>query len=750
MKILPITGLLLFSLSVFALGDKQYTIVEQNSKKGLANHKGDLIIPARYEDLGWSAGSLKVINNVVGYKKGHLWGLLNLKNEKIAEPVYTTLRPFASTYLIASQRGKFSNRNFYGLIDTSGKMVVPFNYYTLEASGDLLIASLNPEDRLVKYGIIDHRNRVVVPIDYKQIRPVNQEVFSVKNFNDEVFLLNRKGKLQYNFPVDDASEYVNGLAVIDKNGKKGVVDEDGKLVLAPQFKKILIQDGNINALPFPEWDVFDLHLKQIGNYQYDQIRPVGPGRYVVNLDKQQFLISGENIVLSPIREYQIGNFKDSLAILNANGKKGIITRNGKIVFEPQFDSIYLTGRFLFLAKKQHQDKMEWLVLNHRLDTLNDQNISQVKYLNESVVAVFNKKFWGILDVMGKEVSPCKYEIIESLDQDYLFIRFLGQEGVMDNRGNWLVTPVKGTLHFINPRLYVAASNYCKSSIFADQKEIFCTENQLEPTPYGFREVTSTGKQGFVGFNGKQILYPVYDSISDCMEDHIFIYQKDGKFGIMDTRGKILTRLDDNDYQDLYPISEDFLGVKINGKFGFVDVDGKLRVANRYDAIGRYKNGLAAIQLLGKWGFIDRIERLTIQPRYDEVGEFEEGVCVVKSKGKFGLVDRKDELVHGFEYDSIWLNEHKRFYTIRDDKFGLMSNKGMELMYPKYETINDLGNGFVIARRRGKFGLLTVEGVNEIPMVYDQMIYDPYNELYLGMKNKEWETFPNPNIEQRMN
>ena len=61
---------------------KSYTVIEKDMKKGLLNEKGDLIIPAIYDDLGWTKGSFAVINEVLGYKQNNNWGLLALNNKK--------------------------------------------------------------------------------------------------------------------------------------------------------------------------------------------------------------------------------------------------------------------------------------------------------------------------------------------------------------------------------------------------------------------------------------------------------------------------------------------------------------------------------------------------------------------------------------------------------------------------------------------------------------------------------------------
>ena len=58
--------------------------------------------------------------------------------------------------------------------------------------------------------------------------------------------------------------------------------------------------------------------------------------------------------------------------------------------------------------------------------------------------------------------------------------------------------------------------------------------------------------------------------------------------------------------------------------------------------------------------------------------------------------------------------------------------------PRFDHVKDLNNGYVIADRKGKYGLLSNEGVSIIPMIYEELIYDEINDLYLAAETAQWE------------
>ena len=105
-----------------------FSIIEQDQKKGLVDQNGDIVIPIEYQDLGWSKGQQLVMNELLGYKENGLWGLINIKNQKITPATYTALHPFDQNSIIAAKKGRYSNKVFYGIISRKGKILVDFKF----------------------------------------------------------------------------------------------------------------------------------------------------------------------------------------------------------------------------------------------------------------------------------------------------------------------------------------------------------------------------------------------------------------------------------------------------------------------------------------------------------------------------------------------------------------------------------------------------------------------------------------------
>ena len=96
-------------------------------------------------------------------------------------------------------------------------------------------------------------------------------------------------------------------------------------------------------------------------------------------------------------------------------------------------------------------------------------------------------------------------------------------------------------------------------------------------------------------------------------------------------------------------SSGFLRVVENGKYGFVDTDGKLRIAPEYDKAENFSADRAAVSKGGKWGFIDSRGKLVVPMEWDSVGRFSEGLAWVSRERRTGFVNKTGVLVIPLQY-----------------------------------------------------------------------------------------------------
>lgn len=730
--------LLLFSFTHTSYAGSQFSIFELDNKKGLINEKGEVIIPAEHEDLGWSKGLPLVIDNTIGFKREGKWGLLNTKNQKIIGAEYLDLYPFDEQSLVCSRKYFGDITRQFGLITTKGKLLLPFKYDLLEANHTRLIARTKDRNN-ISYALLDKNGKVYLPFQYKRIVPLNTTLYAVSEDLYEYSLYRQDGVQVSAEKYDSVAAFQHGYARVFKNGRQGLIDQHGKRVVEVDYERINVQsDGKVLVKPFSKWTLLDGQNQPRGVFYYEKVSPFDKRAFKASVGDIQALVNLSDEPLTSFKNYSFLQLSDTLVSYSLNGKQGIASVSGNEIVAPVYDSVFIDTPHLLLYSAV-SDQKGWRLAGLDGSILSNENYDDIRRLNAEFFKMKKEKYWGLMNAEGREVVFCKYDSIENFFENRLKVHFFGENGILNDKGEWIILPQKQQVDLLPGNKYLRRSIYGSEVKSFDGTVDFKTDYFLYIHGNDFLEKDLDGYFGLFDKAGRRLCETIYTSISLAQEDSIFVAKKDSATSFITRGGKTLARLDPR-FQQIMPMSEIFIGVKIDGKYGFVDPNGDLRIANRYEAIGPFNEGLAPVKILGKWGFVNKVEHLVIQPRYDEIPVYAEGLFIVKQDQKYGLIDTKGNIVARTEYDEIRKLESGAFLSRINDKIGLINSLGRTMILPRFDRLQDLGNGLIIATRKNKYGLLSSNGMDVIPMIYDEIVYDPINDLYLCKEESQWREY----------
>ncbi len=718
---------------VFAEEEEEYSIIEKDHKKGLVNKKGRVLIPAEYEDLGWTNGGTQLLENVIGFKIDDLWGILNTKNERITEPLYKSLTRFNENWIIASKKLPYNTSIVYGVINAKGNAEIAFKYQALQVHNNNLIASVYENEKFL-YGILDNSSKQIIPLKYDRIEILAKDLYEVTQ-NDHKAVFDDDGKNITGFSLDSVKILENNFVLTFKNGKKGFISSDGTFIIQPKYKDIKFENGKIRVQKFHEWHAFENTYQQLATYAYDEIIPKGEGIYKVIVGEAQALIHESDSLLTSFSNFHIQEQFGEWISVKQDGKSGVLRFDGTMFLEPKYDSVKFVHQ-VFIVKFKRDGKRGWSLVNKLGKVITDQVYDEIDWLGDSFFKAKRDKYWGIINTLGEEIIFCKYDSIIQYTEGKLLVKFLGEDGILNLDGSWEILPQNKDIEIIGPMRYLIRSPYGSYVAFYPKTLDFSAEYFLYQHGERYLEKTLDLKFGLLDEEGNRVIKSEFDEISDLQEDSIYYAKSENRYSFISKSGRILNKNDDR-FEAINEMTEEFIGVKIDDRWGFVDVNGKLRISNQYENVGFFNEGLAPIKILGRWGYINKREDLIVQPRYDTVYHFQGGLCEVVRKGKYGLINSKGKITLECEYDSLYRLNTGGFITCRDNKNGLVSNEGRLLILPRFDNIVDLDNGFVIASRKNKFGLTSIDGVSIIPMIYEKLKYDRYNDVYLATKSPEW-------------
>jgi hypothetical protein len=699
MRILVFTFCLL--LVNFAFADS-YEIYSENGKMGIKNERGQVLVPASFESLGWSDGSFSVIGNITGYRIGEHWGILNLKSEFITKADFESLVYGGADNIIA--RKKINPvQSKTGCINLRGEVKIPFQYEGITIHGLRAIVFTLSNARY-QYGLVDLTNREVIPLKYRSINPLGTLRYAVENEYNKIALFSEEGKAITDFVIDSVSGFTYSKAIIYENLKQGIINRDGEIVLKPMYREIKIEsDNKVKVQDFHNWLFLDEKNNTISSIQADEIKSLSDDFFLIKQSGKQGLIDSQLQHIIPIQYSRLERITPAQYIARAGKKTGVINLDNTPAIPFKYDSLATDKNTL----RAFQRIEGWSLIDSDNHSLTHKYYDWIGPSQENLFPVINNHYWGAINNRGEEVIHCVFDSLIEITQDFIVVKFRGSYGIINPQQTWLVAPQKLPIKIIN--------NYT----------------------YTQQEFNNTMLKNFSG----EVFY-FSDNKLDFQKEFFVEYLPDGTEKKVDYEGRLLDRVPPpqvNNVEHIFPVSEGYRGIKRDGKFGFVDEQGRLRIANRYDDIGEFHEGLAAYKLIGKWGFITTTDQVIINPNYDKSSFFRDGLAIVYRNGKAGVIDKRGSPVLKFQYDSIAYLEDKKFMLFANGKSGLADEKGIILIDPRFEHLQLLDNTLVIANSSGKYGVITINGFSVIPLVYDYLTFNKNRNQFIAFKKSDWKT-----------
>ncbi|ELR71271.1 hypothetical protein C900_02886 [Fulvivirga imtechensis AK7] len=694
-------------LTAFPSGSADYQLFEREGKQGLKDNEGNILISASYDELGWSKGPFEVFNNVLGYRQGSQWGVISLQNEIIIANRFSQLYPGAKNMLIAGIKDPASHRHLMGVVTIEGKEVLPFQYASIRLTDLRAIVSTRQGSKYV-YGVVDFDNKTVIPSQYADISFLGSLRFAVRNGEGKTAIFNDKGKQVLGFELDSISNFRHGYALTYENHLRGLINLDGAILQPVKYKDFKVSGDGVKALDFNQWHVISNDNQELKRMRYDALLPYGKGLTEVRANDKTWLINTEAEALTPKNYDQLKGFDSGFVAFRIDSRWGVMDDQYNVLMPARFDSVFLSEGMIYTREMIH-GKLMWSMYDELGVKKSHYNYDEIGKRTSHLYPVKRQGHWGFIDRSGEEVIHCVYDEVSPFVDGLSAVGFHREFGIVDKTGDWIVLPQKARIRVINDQYYVTNDGRLTTLKSLDEGTIYFTENPLE-----------------------------------IKENYLLEHLSDGTIWKIDFQGRMVKPAFSSDrYQEVRAPSEGFYAAKIDGKYGFIDAQNRLRIANRYDEAGSFSEGLAAVKLMGRWGFIDKLERLVIQPLYNKEAIFKNGLAVVSNDKGSGLITPEGKPACPFDFDAIERLDNGRFIAKKGNKTGLINESGRIIINVKYEELQDLNNGYAIVKLFGQYGLVDLNGVDIIPIAYDQLIYDPNNGNYLAMKKSQWESVSLP-------
>lgn len=618
-----------------------YFVYEKNNLYSFYNMGGELVSGG----IAWKNFEFVHDDYVMVYNIPNDISLLSLINKNyILEHKYSKFRVLNNRMVVMKKL------KAYGIADTSGKV---FHDCYFDA-----IAAFSDKYYIVKkgrnFGLLDKKAKEILPLDCEFIDPEN--------------------------PF--------GLIVFSRNGRLGLLRNDGKIFKSAIYDDIEIDNQKLKCYSGSSLDI----------YLFDENR---------NLDETMHFANVHRINLG--RRYRSWNGDYFL-----NGDNDIWQRNPR---GPIRTMEYLKGERYGLLLKAHS-----YAPTTRMKTLIKNNIKDVEFLvglrsiaeNRFIVA---PDYWDIcLEDMEKYdlariILPTgRHGIIRSTGQ-VTSIYSMRESGRMINRTMTYIGPFCDGLARVN-----LGGAYTKGEDIKDPRR----------TISGYSLKIRGGIWGYFNTNGEMALLPKFEYASDFINGKAIVCI-DHKYGVIDTQGRFVIEPNYGFISWLPESDHKFFQLQeIKNQEGLIDSDGHVLLRTLYDEVGEVRENMISVKKDGLWGFCNLNGTLTIEPAYMKVSGFYEGLSAVKLKGRWGYIDKSGKLVIEPTYTSAG-SFSEGLSPVRDRTGCRYINaSGQEVIRGKFSRGESFKDGIAVVKHKKRWGAIDFKGKLVIKPKYKSIRRSKYN------------------------
>ena len=356
--------------------------------------------------------------------------------------------------------------------------------------------------------------------------------------------------------------------IFEEKGKLGLVDLQGKTVLAPTFNSIEEKQPYFIACSKTKGcSVYNENLQLVLKGGYNSIELGCEGQFIVEKNGKYGVVSEKGAVILPLKYSEINSNKNGYTV-TLNEKMGLFNSEGKEIIPISYRWIYT-------------DKI-------------DDNIPIVAKLNGKEGYINTKNEWVIpptyRDAFAFRQGLAKVREV----RDYIYINLKGEPVIQDFDAD-VIEPSDNTY-------IVGVRKECKYMVYDLNGNLLDTYNFLRNnrSDDAIFAVKKGGKWGYIDGYGKVIIPLEYEEVGDFSEG-LAAVRKDGKWGYINLKNEVVIPIEFTN-RGVGSFKNGGAEYYTDRGAGLINLKGEIIAEPKYDSI-EYVNGNIAIVSFNGYNYL---------------------------------------------------------------------------------------------------------------------------------------------------
>ena len=430
--------------------------------------------------------------------------------------------------------------NKWGVIDENGNTVIDPSYEEMiiipDNKTDVFLCTYDVNYDTGEYNTkaLNSKNEEIFT-DYNKIEAIqNSDENNELWYEDNVLKVQKDGKwgtinnqgkelLKIEYDSIEPIKGIKNALLIRKDGKYGVADNEGKIILDVAYTEItnLGEDNKSGYIVKDDaglYGIVDYSKNVILENKYQEIEKVyGSNLYVVSQDGKQKVVNsaGEDALTQGFEQIS-AILKDGQGVIYvSNGKYGVMTVTGEVKIEAQYDNLVESQTNTFIATKggkrgvvdlDNNEKVPFNYTSIKKKKKGDIYIAEDENFNSNIMnGQFETKQTGILIEINTDSGY--FELRQNDEYKYYNFKFEEKD-------------VKDILS--NNTLYLDKKDNKYGYVDKEGNVVveYIYDDATEQNEYGYAAVKKDGKWGSINSSGEVVQEPIYDLDSYLVIDFV--------------------------------------------------------------------------------------------------------------------------------------------------------------------------------------------------------------------------------------
>ena len=425
-----------------------------------------------------------------------------------------------------------------------------------------------------------------------------------------------------------------------------------------------------------------------------------------------FLDTTSHWKIPPIYDFAVSSRK-GVGIVVQDGKWGVVKEKGVQVLDFNYDHISFLEKMDLVFLQVEKQEIRYGVIDSLGNEVIPFKFEALGSLDGDLVPVKKNGLWGFIDQGGMIVIGCAFNEVRPFSDGLAAVRNGNKWGFINKQGQLSIgIQYNRCGDFIDNVCWVYEQSKAYYIDQSGQKIFQKGFDQASNFSAGLARVKLDGRVGLINTRGDYVLKPKYLQITDFNAYGVAIAESPGnqqvRFDLIDTKGNVISNLR---FSEIRPFKEGFAAVRIKKHWGFVNKNGHLIAPVQYFNVGDFSCGRAAVYKNGKCGYIDYSGMEVLPLDYNGCSDFEADRAVVKMpRLKDGVINKEGTVIIKPGIHNLFSFSEGRG-LVRDRRYRYYFITENATMYDGfYQSAQKFQHGVAPVKSKGSWGLINLKGM----------------------------------------